>query len=195
MSAQCTLTLTRSNGESIRLDGAIVMRPPDSVRLRAWKLSQAVFDLTLTPEGLWIEAPRDRAGREKVLPGSLSAAQMARAWMVMSGEFFCDPGARVEDRGGPSVCVERLMQGQRIVCAVERATLTPRRYSVIDRDGVERFALNLEGYEMIGGIPWPVRWSARSEKGKIGIELKEVELNGELAPNAFVPPRRAERIP
>ena len=194
LSAQCTLTLTRSNGESVRLDGAIVMRPPDSVRMRAWKFSQAVFDLTLTPDGLWIEAPRDQKGREKVMPASLSAAKMARAWSVMSGEFFCDAGARVEDHGGPSICVERMMQGQRIVCEVERATLTPRRYFVIDRDGVERFALSLERYELIGGIAWPVRLSARSEKGRIGIELKEVELNGELAPNAFVPPRRAEKV-
>ena len=87
------------------------------------------------------------------------------------------------------------MQGQRIVCDVQRATLTPRRYSVFDSDGVVRFTLTLDRYAMIGDIPWPVHLTAKSEGGVIAIELKGPELNGDLAPNAFVPPRKAEKIP
>jgi hypothetical protein len=189
------LTLVRSNGDSVRLDGAVVMRLPASVRMRAWKFSQAVFDLTLTPEGLWIESPPDPDRREKMLPASVNAAKMARAWAVVSGQFFCDSTVRIVDRGGPRFEVEGRIQGQRVICDVERATLTPRRYRVLDSTGVERFTLTMERYEVIQGIPWPVRLCAHSENGLIVIELRNVELNAELAPNAFVPPRRAEKIP
>ena len=74
-------------------------------------------------------------------------------------------------------------------------TLTPRRYSVLDGRGVEQFYLAVDRYQMIQGIAWPVRLSAKSEGGQILIELKETELNGELAPNAFVPPRSARKMP
>ena len=94
VSSEASLTLTRANGDSVRLDGAVAMRLPDSVRMRAWKFGQAVFDLTLTPDGLWIEAPADPDRRGQVMPASLSAAKMARAWSVISGEFFCAADAK-----------------------------------------------------------------------------------------------------
>ena len=59
VSAQAALTLTRADGQSVQLDGAVAMAPPGRVRLRAWKFNQAVFDLTLTPEGLWVLTPDD----------------------------------------------------------------------------------------------------------------------------------------
>jgi outer membrane lipoprotein-sorting protein len=195
LSAETSLTLTRSNGDTIHLDGAIAMRLPDSVRMRTWKFGQAVFDLTATPGGLWIEAPPDPERRGQVMPASLSAAKMARAWAVISGEFFCAADARVVDVSPSLVGVERNIGGQRIVCEVQRATLTPRKYSVFDADGVLRFTLTLDHYDLIGGIPWAVKLTAKSEGGLITIELKDPELNGELAPNAFVPPRKAEKMP
>jgi len=33
------------------------LKPPDSARLRAYKFSHAVFDMTLTPDGLWLLGP------------------------------------------------------------------------------------------------------------------------------------------
>ena len=99
------------------------------------------------------------------------------------------------ESSGSTLRIEQNVEGQRIVCDVQRATLTPRKYSVYDPNGVERFTLTLDRYEMIGDIPWPVKLTANSEGGIIGIELKEPELNGELAPNAFVPPRTAEKVP
>ena len=193
-SAEAALTLTRPGGQSVRLDAALVMRPPQSMRMRAWKFGQRVFDLTLTPQGLWVEGPQDPGRRAQALPASLDAAKVARAWSLMSGMFFCEPGSRLLDRGGARFRVERTSQGQRIVCEVDKATLTPRRYSLLNSSGATRFTLGLEHYEMIGGIAWPTQLSARSEGGTIQIELKNVELNSELAPNAFVPPRHAQRV-
>ncbi|HET6247442.1 MAG TPA: hypothetical protein VFE47_07095 [Tepidisphaeraceae bacterium] len=195
VSAEADLTLTRPNGDSVRLDSVIVMRLPDAVRMRAWKFGQAVFDLTSTSDGLWIEAPPDPDRRGKMMPASLSAAKMARAWSILSGEFFCAPDARIVEAGPTVLRVERVIQGQRVVCDVQRATLMPRRYSVFDSAGVERFTLCLDRYEMLGDIPWPVMLTAHSEGGTIDIMLKDPELNAELAPNAFVPPRKAEKVP
>ena len=62
LSAQCALTLTRPDDQTVQLDGAVVMAPPEKLRLRAWKFGRAVFDLTLTEAGLWVMTPQD-AGR------------------------------------------------------------------------------------------------------------------------------------
>jgi len=194
VSSECALTLTRENGDSVRLDGAVAMKLPDSVRMRAWKMGQAVFDLTMTPAGLWIESPPDPDRRGQVLPATLSTARMARAWSIISGEFFCGGDLTVIDTGGPCFRVERNIQGQHIVCWVDRISLTPERYSVVDSNGVSRFTLLLDRYQIINGIVWPTRMTARSQRSRIMIELKETELNGELAPNAFVPPRKAEKM-
>ncbi|HWE03046.1 MAG TPA: hypothetical protein VG326_11615 [Tepidisphaeraceae bacterium] len=195
VSAECALTLTRDDGESVRLEGAVAMRLPDSVRMRAWKMGQPVFDLTLTPAGLWIESPADPNRRGQILPATLSAANVARAWSIVFGGFFCGDDFSVIDTGGPCFGAARNIHGQRIVCTIDRASLTPERYVVIDADGVERFALSLDRYRIIDGIAWPFRMIATSQGNRIMVELKDTELNGELAPDAFVPPRRAKRIP
>ncbi|HWE97283.1 MAG TPA: hypothetical protein VG269_25210 [Tepidisphaeraceae bacterium] len=194
-SAECALTLTRPDGESVRLDGALAMKPPGFLRLRAWKFNQAIFDLTLTPEGLWVETPSDPQRRDKVLPASIDAGKMARAWALFSGGFFTSDDPVVHDTGGPRFRVERTIDDQRVVCDVDRATLTPRRYAVLDPGGATRFTLTADRYEDFHGIVWPVKLTAVSESGKIAIALHDVELNGELPPGAFTPPRRAQKVP
>jgi outer membrane lipoprotein-sorting protein len=193
-SAQCQITLTRSDGQSVRLDGALAMQPPDRVRLRAWKLGQAVFDLTIIPQGVWMVLPDDPQGKQRLIPAGASAAEMARAWALFSGGFFSAADARVIDTGGPRFRVERLIEGKAVVCEVERATLTPRRYVLSDSSRVQRFVLTEEDYQMIGGIPWPTRLTAVSENGTINLQLHDVELNTELPPAAFTPPRRAQKM-
>jgi hypothetical protein len=195
VSARSDLTLTRADGQTVRLDGAVVMAPPDRLRLRAWKFNQAVFDLTLTPDGLWVVTPDDPSRRQKVLPASLSAAQLGREWALLSGSFFGDPGLKVRIANDGVVVTKPLDDGRAVVCEVDRRTLTPRRYRLLDPAGRTRFTLGLSGYGMFDGIPWPTRLNALSEDGRIAVGLKDVELNGELAPNAFRPPRRAEKQP
>jgi len=193
VSARAVLTLTRPDGQSVRLEGAVVMAPQGRLRLRAWKFNQAVLDLTLTSDGLWVMTPDDPSGREKVLPASLSAARLGREWALLSGSFFDDPNLAVRDAGDKLVVSKALEDGRTVACDVDRRTLTPRRYRMFDPEGKLRFALTLSEYGLFNGIPWPARLDATSGEGKIGVRLNDVELNGELAPNAFKPPRRAEK--
>ncbi len=195
VSSECALTLTRPTGQSIRLDGAVAMRLPGSVRVRAWKLGQAVLDLTATPDGLWIESPDDASSSNPSIPPNAGAARVARAMSMMFGDFFCGHGVSILDHGGARFELRCTLDGQRIACEVERATLTPRQYTILDADGIVRFTLALDRYQVISGIPWPTRLTAKSEGGNITIELKDPELNGELPANAFVPPGKAKRLP
>jgi hypothetical protein len=196
LSAQCLIILTRPDGESVRLDGALVMAPPQkSVHLRAWKFNQPVFDLTLVPQGLWVETPRDEDRRQKVLPASFSAAQVAKAMSLFGGELFEGPGLRVIDAGGPRFEVRKPVGNGQIVSAqIDRATLTVREYQLRDSAGRMHFELSLERYQDFGGIVWPTRLVATSETGKIELELRDLELNAPLPDHAFDPPARAEKV-
>lgn len=195
VSAAALLTLTRPDGQSVRLDGAIaVSLPQKSVRLRAWKLSQAVFDLTLTPQGLWIEMPRDANRREQVAPASLSASQLARALSIFGGDVFDGPDVQMIDRGGPQFQVGKPIEdGQTMVADVDRRVLVVRQYRLAGASAAVHFTLTPMQYRTIDGILWPTRLIARGDTGTIDIELRDVELNGELPPAAFVPPRGAEK--
>ena len=193
LASPCDLTLTRLSGDSVRLDGAIAMAPPDRLRLRAWKFGQAVFDLTLTPDGLWVVTPDDPSRREKVLPATLSAAQLGREWAMLNGQFFSQPDLKLGGDAKWFTVSRTLGDGRTVACRADRATLTPRKYVMTDAAGATRFTLKLSDYRVVNQIPWPHRSTAVSDEGTIDVRLKEVELNQELAPNAFKPPRRAER--
>ena len=195
VSAACDLTLARADGQTVRLDGAMAMAPPERLRLRAWKFGQAVFDLTLTPDGLWVVTSDDPARRQKVLPASLSAARLGREWAMLGGSFFGQEGLTVRDDGGRLTVSKVLEDGRTIICDVNRPTLTPRRYRLLDPSGRTRFTLAFSEYHLFDSVPWPTRLLATSDDGRIAVRLKDVELNGELAPNAFKPPRRAEKLP
>src|SRR5437773_772620 len=57
VSSQGLITLQRPDGESVRLDLAMVRAGGaggDRLRLRAWKLGRAVFDLTMNGEDVWL---------------------------------------------------------------------------------------------------------------------------------------------
>jgi hypothetical protein len=172
------------------------MAPPDKLRLQAFKFGRTVFDLTLTPDGLWIKTDEDPDRREKVVPASLNAAAFVREWAWFNGGFFASEGLVVQP-GGPGTMIihKSLDDGRAIVCDVDRPTLTPRRYRMTDPAGRVRFTLTLEDYRLFNGIAWPTKLTAESEQGTIVVEMREVEINGELPDRAFVPPPRAEKRP
>jgi outer membrane lipoprotein-sorting protein len=128
-----------------------------------------------------------------VLPASLSAAQFGREWAMLNGGFFLQPDLMTGGDAKTLNVRRKLEDGRTVLCRVDRATLTPRQFEMRDPEGNLRFRFALSDYQMVGGLPWPTLLAARSGDGKIDIRLKDVELNQDLAPNAFRPPRRAEK--
>ena len=194
ISAQAMLTLTRDNGDTVRLDAAIVLQPPDRARLRAYKFSRAVFDMTLTPEGLWLISPQEGDRRQEILAAGANTGKLTREWLrLMTGEFDA-PGMTVVERPEELRLQQPRENDSTLICRIDRKTLTPRRYTLTDAQGRERFTLMLDRYAEFAGVVWPRRIEAKSETGNILIELHDVEINGALPPGAFRPPARAEKI-
>jgi hypothetical protein len=196
LNCSCMLNLTRSDGQSIRLDGAIAMSIPDKrVRLRAWKFNQAVFDLTLTPDGTWIEMPADPDRRTQVLPASVSAEQLARAMSLFGPEILNDPKLQVLDTGGDEFRFRRPADnGQMFIGRVQRSTLVIRQYQLLGPSGNLRFTLDLKNYSNFNGVVFPTDLVALNDGNRIDVSLQQVQVNQPLPPKAFVPPRRAEKL-
>jgi hypothetical protein len=190
VTAEGLITLVRPDGESVRFDLAMVRDRDRGVRMRAWKLGRAVFDLTMTPDGVWMLTPDDPSLKQKVRTAGVSARQLLDAWEMFNGEFFTTDGD-FRDRADAL-----RYSTSNAFCDIDRRTLTPRRYGLVDDRGEPRFNLELSDYREIASIPFAHRYTATSrEEGEIRIALRDVELNSELAPDAFRPPRRAEKLP
>lgn len=190
------VTLEREGGDGVRLDSAIAIEFPDHARLRAWKLGQAVFDLTLTPEAVWVFTRGD-SDDEEAPPATESAGRFIRRALSYMGGFFTDPDLEVRSQGRDLLLVRKKMEeGQVLTCEIDRATLTPRKYTLTDDAEKVRFTLHLSDYQDYGdGIVWPKRLDAVGENGTIRITMGNVEFNSRIAPRAFTPPRRAEKLP
>ncbi|HEY1629606.1 MAG TPA: hypothetical protein VGF52_07085, partial [Tepidisphaeraceae bacterium] len=188
ISAQGLITLQRTDGQTVRLDAAMAIERPGNARLRAWKFGQAVLDITLTPQGLWIVALRDATAFGD------KTANLTRRWLGLITGTFDDPGV-IADESGPRLVLKQQTNDATILCEVDRKTLTARRYLLRDRQGQDRFTLTLSRYAQFNGIVWPRRIEAVSDAGRIVIDLHDVQINGELPASAFHPPARAMKIP
>ena len=194
LSAECEITLERPNGEAVRLNGALVMQPPNRLRLRAWKLTRAVFDLTLNEDGLWVMTTDDAKRNEQLVPASVQAADFVRELSLFTGGFFTqDPPPWTQQRGSETIVFTRDTKNGTLSCEVEREMLVPRRFYARGPEG-QRVELKMDEYRTYrDGVTWPDELQAVSELGSILVESRNVEVNRELAPNAFVPPKRAEK--
>jgi hypothetical protein len=194
LSAECAITLERPNGETVKFDGALVMQPPNRLRLRAWKLSRAVFDLTLNDDGLWVMTMDDPKRSAQLMPASVQAADFVRELSLFTGGFFTrDPPPWTQQRGSGTLVFTRDTKDGTLSCEVEREMLVPRRFYARGPEG-QRVELKMDEYRVYrDGVTWPDEIEAVSELGRINIEQRNVEVNRELAPNAFVPPKRAEK--
>lgn len=201
LSAACEITLFDAQQNAVRLDGALAASLPERLRLRAWKFNQAVFDLTLKPEGLWIfwaekDADRERDG-DQFDPRQFSASQIGDAWKIFTGGFFADHPSPVID--APEIrfrsYITTLSDGTRITCVVDRSTLTPTQYEFVTSDGALQYALRVSRYQTMNDIVWPTILEFQSPTGRLSLRLKDIEINGELPESAFAPPPRAVRQP
>jgi len=193
-SAEVAVTLTRLDGQNVQFDGAMVTRPPDALRLQTFKLGRTVFDLTLNESGMYVKTMDDPSRQDKVIPASRSAARFAREWAMFTGGLFEQPDLEVSSSSSQMIVRRMLEDGRTIICLVDRATLTPRHYGLLDAGGTERFTLDVSAYRTFNGILHPTRLLARSEQGTIDIEIRDMEINIEPSPRAFEPPRDAQKL-
>jgi len=193
-SGECTIRMRDEAGGGAALDGAVAVRGAEHLRLRAWKFSRAVFDLTSTGEGVWI-MPGDDPEFVALLLGA--AQGFGDAWSLLSGSFFADPG--VTERPSQSAddhTVERVRSdGMVLRGVIDRRTQTPGRFELLDTGGAIVARLELDRYRMVQGVRWPMRLSFTSDRGSIEITFREIEINADLPPAAFRPPARAVRQP
>ncbi len=190
-----TLELSQPNGDGVVLDVAVVLQMPNHARLRAWKMGQAVFDLTVSPEGVWLETGQQGSRKQQITSAGDNAARVTRGLSLLSGGFFDDPTLTGFDEGNQLILRQQHPNEPAITCRVDRDTLTPRQFRMVDSTGVERFSLTLGEYADSAGLLWPRKVTAVSSVGTIVVALDDLELNGETAEGAFVPPPRAEKLP
>jgi hypothetical protein len=189
-----TLNLTGPDGQSVVLDLAVALAPPDRARVQAFKFGQTVFDLTVLPTGAWLEASDHGGGRAAV--AGATAARVTRGLSLLGGGFFNDPATTGHDDGDQLLLTRPRPGEPTIVCHVERATLVPRRFELVDDAGRVRFTLSLESYQpAAGGALWPRRVVADGDGGRAVVTLDDADVNGGLPPAAFDVPPRAGRLP
>lgn len=188
--------LLQSGAGEIELTAVIVAQPPDNLRLRAWKFSQSVFDITLNPNGLFIFSKSN--GQE----GGMETERLTRDGLIeataMLPGFFGEDGWRnVDDVDQDYFHRSRPIDkdGNAMRCTVEKLTLTTTRCDFLDESGVTRHSLRYSDYRAFGEALWPMRIEGVGPDESFKILFDRVELNPELSPRAFIPPRRAVKQP
>ena len=217
------LTLVDGEGESTVLRVALAARRPDHLRLRAFKLGQAVLDLTVRPDGTWLwiaDRAEDARGallpEQEETPAEGEAAQSFDArrlgpwlWAALWPRFR-------EEVPAPSVMVlpssyyalhssaEGLVDvggfdGLSLEWILDPWTAEVRTLRFFEPSRLRPERVRLERYrEDAAGRSWPQRMVITAPAGEIRLELESVDLYAdpkELAPRAFEPPSRAGRWP
>jgi len=207
VTATCELKLIRHDGQNVHLDAQVVMQTPNHFRMRAYKFTQAVFDLTVRPDGVWVESDADSAHAAQAAAMSHKTAEIGRMLTWFSGAFFIDPGIHQEIASSTSspFQFDRPMDGGgKIVCAVSRDTITPLSYTIFDDHGDARFELLMQDYHEYGGLAWPTKVTAQvltpdsstdAAGDQIIVEFSDVQLNSPVPPRAFTPPLHAVKQP
>jgi hypothetical protein len=195
-----TMRLQTDDNGSVKLDVALLAQGNNQLRLRAWKLGRAVFDLTRDGDAVWVWAT-DRVN-DPDDPDALAmlptAEQIDLGWRLISGQLFASPPNRIDASGKliVSYAIKQLGAGPVTAqLAINRTSQTIEQILILDAKGLERAKYTPSGYRLIDGIPWATRIAFESESFAFEIELDEVELNGTLPKSAFTPPRDARKQP
>ncbi len=189
LSAAGTLVLEKSEGSAVRLEIALAARPPDSFRLRAWKLGRSVFDITLRGEEIWLEQS------ERLEEDPQTIVRWVREIRAIFSDELLSGGVLVDDSTTADTLVVRSAGADAsvVICEIERDTLTLRRLRVVDAGAIVG-ELTFRQYRLIGNTPWPMRIDASGPSGTAALRLQDVELNLPLPDSAFTPPRRATQL-
>ena len=194
-SAACRILL-ESEGGRVELTGALVAKPPNRFRLRAWKFSQAVLDITLNEDGLFV-LDKSRSGERIESLRRVNHARFIDAIALLPGfehDAAWRTGAGTDD---DEFAIMRPLpdQGSAIECAVDKNTLVRKRCVYRDDGGQVRQSLDFDGYALLGDTVWPTRVEGGGESGSFVLSFDRIDVNTELAPRAFDPPRRAVKQP
>ena len=171
------------------------------MRLRAWKLGRAVFDLTRIDGALWVwSLDQEEAGAQPQTRSVPSGEQLSAGWRLISGRLFASPADRVLS-GDSLVAVYQLGPDDSATAlptawmTIDRRTQTVSRIVINDSEGQARTTYEPSHYRLIDGVPWPTRVRLSLDALSLTLILDEVELNGELPGGAFTPPRDARKQP
>lgn len=199
LAGACIVVLHDSQSGSVTLDGAIAARPPDYLRLQGWKFAKKVLDLTVTPDGIWLEVERNERGsaEDRAALKGIDGHRVAEAWALATADVLPGRSIQIDDTGGPTFTARAVLpeQDRSVVYTVDRRTLTVTECRVLDARGHVRHVMTLDRYRLIDGIAWPTRIAGTSGARRFVLELSDIELNIVLVPTAFVPPLRAVRQP
>ena len=198
LSSPCRIILADPNAGTTQLEGAIAARMPGFLRLRAWKFSQPVLDLTLTPVGLWLYSAQDgdSPGERRSPFATLTAQQLRQAWSLTTGVIPRDGWTWDEPSSRTYIALRRDWEsGGSIDCEIDRPTLTLRRCTVSQAPDAAVLTLALDRYQHVGELIVPTRVVLRSAHGTVTILLDDISLNDELPLLAFDPPQRAAKQP
>lgn len=187
------ITLENPNRGAVSLDSIFVLAPPDRARVRAYKFTQAVFDLTLNPDGLFIFVPRERGKPGELLESTRGAAGAIREWLSSFAGQVDATGADVKQDARSITITRPDADGTTRTTVVDRPTLTVRQQTVRDSAGTVRFTLKLDDYRDFAGTLWPAKIVAVSERGTITLLTRELQPNV-AADTAFTPPPRAVEV-
>jgi hypothetical protein len=191
-SGAAIVELGASESEVVQLDAALVAEPPDRLRLRAWKLDHVVFDATLREGALWL-LPDSPAG-SPMNPQAV-ATGLRRALLLLAPSYYESAAADPDRTNARELVVIGDAGGAGVICQIDRSSLTPRHFSRASGDPENSLSITLTDYQMIDSIAWPHTWIIAHSGGRVIVKMRDVEINGELPPGAFDPPRRAVRSP
>ncbi len=203
VAAAGTFDLAGADGQRATYAVAVSIALPDRARLTATAGGRPAFDLTVRPDGVWLAAAgtgTDGRPSAAAVAGA-DAAGLARALTsLLSPAFFADPANAATDTGDELTITRGRPNESAVACHVDRRTLTPTRYELLDAVGATRFTLDLADWHAApggaaGGAAWPWRATAAEAAGRVALTMSAVTVNADLPADATTPPAGAERLP
>lgn len=196
-STTCRILLKSEEG-TVELTGVLIGQPPSRLRLRAWKFSQTVFDITMNDDGVFVFQREQEHHRSAAAGmGRLTRGGLLEVASLLPGFGTRSDWRFVSSSVDGSFVVTRQPGDTRtaVQCIIDKATLTTSRCTYHDESGDARQTLAFDSYRRVGDVVWPQHVAGAGKGASFELLFDRVEINIELPERAFVPPRRAVRQP
>lgn len=185
VSVEADVTLMDASGDRMRVDAAIVMAAPNLVRLRAWKLGHAVFDVTVDSNDVWLDAPAPPDGEAG--PLDVPPESLAQGLLMIPGWTSARPVEAELDEVGYRY--RFVLPDGNLTCRASARTLVVTSWRLDARDAT----IELDDYRLVDGVVWPHRITLTLEGRGVEIRVRDVDFD-DVDPRAFTPPRGARRV-